>query len=303
MERSSWGRLALSRGSLGVAVLALVVGSAGGGAVAAGLITGKDIKDGSIQARDLGKNSVTSVKIQDGTVQKWDLSTGVRDQLAKAGTPGPQGPQGEPGEPAAYEGPNWSVVDRNTEGNGDAFLRAGPSSGPDVAPPLGVGSLGLRTGSNTDKAAFGNQVDFAGVPLSDITAVSYSTYTTGENRAKYVENLPSVSMEINPKNGSSYSTLVYTPTEVPANTWGEQDGTNGKRWWLTGSAGTSTGCNQTTYCTLAEVREKLPDATLYSVQITKGKDYAFSGAVDKLTLGSTVYDFEPFGVTASPVAP
>ncbi len=33
-----------------------------------------------------------------------------------------------------------------------------------------------------------------------------------------------------------------------------------------------------------------------SVQITKGPDYAFSGAVDNLRINKTVYDFEPFGV-------
>ncbi len=30
--------------------------------------------------------------------------------------------------------------------------------------------------------------------------------------------------------------------------------------------------------------------------ISKGSDYAFSGAVDALQINSTTYDFEPFGV-------
>jgi hypothetical protein len=41
------------------------------------------------------------------------------------------------------------------------------------------------------------------------------------------------------------------------------------------------------------------DATLFTVQITKGRDFAFSGAVDALVLGGTTYDFEPLGVLAT----
>jgi hypothetical protein len=32
------------------------------------------------------------------------------------------------------------------------------------------------------------------------------------------------------------------------------------------------------------------------VQFSKGRDHAFSGAVDGLTLNDTTYDFEPYGV-------
>lgn len=63
-------------------------------------------------------------------------------------------------------------------------------------------------------------------------------------------------------------------------------------------------------CTWEEVQSFLAsdgenDATLYSVQITKGRDFAFSGAVDALVINDTTYDFEPFGVyerTASPAS-
>lgn len=39
-----------------------------------------------------------------------------------------------------------------------------------------------------------------------------------------------------------------------------------------------------------------PNATILSVALAKGRDYAFTGAVDKLVLGTEVYDFEPTGV-------
>jgi hypothetical protein len=37
-------------------------------------------------------------------------------------------------------------------------------------------------------------------------------------------------------------------------------------------------------------------ATIYTAQVTKGRDYAFQGAVDGLRINGTTYDFEPFGV-------
>lgn len=67
------------RGRAGMALaflLGMVIATAGT-ATAARLITGKQIKDGSVTSRDLSK--------------------GVRGQLAKAGPEGPRGARGEPG--------------------------------------------------------------------------------------------------------------------------------------------------------------------------------------------------------------
>ncbi len=154
----------------------------------------------------------------------------------------------------------------------------------------------------TDKAAFGNEVDFRGDALADFDTVKYSVYTTGENRTQAANNLPSVSFEVDPSGpedatAPNYSTLVFTPETAESNAWTELDASTEKRWYYTGAAGTASGCNQTTYCTLEEAKAAYPGATVYTVQITKGRDYAFSGAVDGLVLNDTTYDFEPFGVT------
>jgi hypothetical protein len=269
----------------GAAILVLV-GSVT--AVAANLVTSKDIKN----------NTIKSVDVRDNTLTKADISDRTERQLQ--GQRGPRGPKGEPGEPATYQGVNWSIIDRNVIGNGDAYLRAGPSAGPE-APPYGVGSLGLRTGTGTDKAAFGNQVDFVGDALADIDAVSYWVYTTGENRDIAENNLPSVAFEVDPTGpdtaGPNFSTLVFTPETAPANTWTELDASTDARWYYTGQAGTDSGCNQATYCTLADAQAAYPDAALFTVQVTKGRDFAFSGAVDGVAINDTTYDFEPFGVT------
>jgi hypothetical protein len=249
---------AVATGSVAIALLG---GSAG---YAAGQIGSNDIQDDSIR----------SIDVKDGTIRDRDLS-----------------------ESAQYRGSQWSIVDRNVIGNGDSYLRAGPDGA-----PYGLGSLGIRTGSPDDKAAFGNQVDFGGDPLSGINTVAYSVYTTGENKDRYAENLPGVTFEIDPSGPDddttpNYTSLVYTPEEAAPNAWTRLNASGADRWWLTGAAGTSSGCTQASYCTLDEVKAAYQNATLLTAQITKGRDYAFSGAVDGLQINDTVYDFEPLGVT------
>lgn len=273
---------------------AAVIGLLGGGiAVAAATIGSADIVDNSIKSKDIRDNTVKLADISNSAERK------LKGQQGPAGPEGPAGPAGPAGSGATYAGPNWSIVDRNVVKNGDSYLRAGPGT-----PPLGVGSLGIRTGDANDKSAFGNQVDFLGQTLASINTVKYSIYTTGENNTTNsggnAENGPSVAFEIDPNGpavAGGFSTLVYVPTALTANAWNSLDASTNQRWFLTGATGTSTGCNQTTYCTLAGVKAALPDATLYVAQITKGRDYAFSGAVDQLVINADTYDFEPFGVT------
>jgi hypothetical protein len=293
---------ARSRGGIVLAAAAVLAVGAGSGAVAGAMITGKDIKDHSIKAKDLDAGSVTTNKVKNGTLKLKDLSSEVTGKLGApgpAGAQGPQGPQGPSGT-ATYAGPNWSIVDRNVQGNGDSYLRSGPTSGTDVRPPLGVGSLGIRTNGVSDKAAFGNQVDFVGTKIATLTTLGFSVFTTGENNAQNPANLPSLSFEVNPAlAGSTYSSLVFTPASAASNKWTAVNATVDGWWFTNGAVQTATGCILANPCTWAEVTAKAPDATLLSVQITKGADaFRFSGAVDALQIGSTTYDFEPFGVIA-----
>jgi hypothetical protein len=224
---------------------------------------------------------------------------GAAGAAGKDGAPGAPGAPGKDGKDASYAGPSWSVVDRNVTGNGDSALRSGPAGA-----PLGVGSLGIRTGSAADKAAFGNQVDFAGMPLASLTKVGFSVFTTGENNAAggQAVNMPSITFEIDPNVegiNSDYSSLVYMPPLSAANAWTTFDATKDGLWGLTGGAFAKTPCGiDGARCSFDDVMALLGQAKVYTVQITKGRDFAFSGAVDALTLNNTTYDFEPFGVTA-----
>lgn len=346
MPRSNVGVIAIAAGAL--------VLSGTGGALAAATITGQDIVNGSVEKRDLAKNSVGDSEIRNGVIGFRALQENVKGAIGDAGVDGangadgaqgpkgdtgatgpqgeqgpqgpegpagPQGPKGDQGPigpagppgTAQYVGANWSLVDRNVIGNAFAILRSGPVSGnfgATVEPPSGIGSLGIQVADGASKVAFGNQVDFVGDAVSGLSGISYWVYTTGENFGGNATsaNLPNIQFEIDPSGPtvnegvSNFSTLVYVPeaftAQTQANRWSKVDAT-GARWYLTGAAGTNSGCNQTTYCTLEDVKTKLADASIHTVQFNKGRDSAFTGAVDALTISGTTYDFEPFGVSSN----
>jgi hypothetical protein len=86
-----------------VAVIAFA-GSAGA-ATAAKMITGKDIKDGSITAKDIKNATITNKKIKDETITGKKIKDGSLSPSDFSGSvegpAGPQGPQGAPGAPGA----------------------------------------------------------------------------------------------------------------------------------------------------------------------------------------------------------
>src|SRR3954451_5933546 len=220
-----------------LAVVALVVG-VGGGAVGAKLITGADIKDGTIGTQDLKQQAVTTPKLAKGSVNSDKLAAdSVTSGKIKDGAVGPNklSQSAKDSLKTTFAGPTWSIVDRNVIGNGDSYLRAGPSFqlGNQLSqPPLGVGSLGIRTGSPSDKAAFGNQVDFSGDQFTSaaITTLGYSVFTTGENitAGGGAANLPSISFEINsnlaaPPADVSSSAVLIPPASANLPGWNDID--------------------------------------------------------------------------------
>jgi hypothetical protein len=310
----------------------VVVGLGATGATAANLIDSGDIRNGSIRGVDIANHSIDRSEIRDGSLGFVDLGKGVQNRLRQANGDeiralddeinGNNGLRSEVGQlktdvealkgAPGYVGEHWSIVDRNVIGAGDAFLRSGPTAASAegvLEPPHGLGSLGIRTASGADKAAFGNQVEFVGQTVDSIEALGYSVFTTGENNAKAPNNMPSITFEIDPNiEGSTrgYSSMVFVPENSDANTWTDIDAieeTHGKVWGLTGA---DMPCNiNGARCTWTELMAELaPEgdtepATILTVQITKGRDFAFSGAVDGLRLNDKVFDFEPNGVVVT----
>ena len=265
-----------------------------GGAVASRMITSADIKDGQVKKADIGENAVGSREVVDGSLGERDLNSYTRDKIDNGA------------KVPAKADPNWGIIDRNVIGNGDSYLRTGPSvAGDNGTPPAGDGSLGIRTGSAQDATSFGDQVDYAGQKLSDITGVKYQIFTTGENNKTYAQNLPNVTFEINPNiAGATYSSMVYVPAAQDPGWAGHDAGaaTNatGAGWYFTNQAtAAQTNCTQASPCTLADAEKGVPDATIYTVAVNKGRDYAFSGAVDDLQINNDTFDFEPTGVFKS----
>jgi len=65
-------------------------------------------------------------------------------------------------------------------------------------------------------------------------------------------------------------------------------------WYYTGSGNT---CNISNPCTFANAKAEYPNATVFSVAVSKGRDFSWQGAIDGVRVNDTVYDFEEHGVT------
>jgi hypothetical protein len=264
-----------------VAIAALVLGL-GGGAYAASQINGNNI--------------------QNGTIKETKFNSATRNKLRHA------------------TGAHWGVITRNTIGSAVADLRQGPYgsfgvTGPSAAPPLGVGSLGIQVSDNAtsqspaaEKVAFGNEVDFYGDPVSGLSRVGFRVFQTQENADISPSNMPNITLEIDPNVGTSnYTSMVWLPDPAPVtNRWtGFLNAATTGQWYFTGSAGTVTGCNQTTTCSFSAAKSALVTfnngsgpATIDSIAVAKGRDNEWVGAVDGLRINSKVYNFEPYGVQA-----
>jgi len=96
-ERVSHHRAATSV-LLAVVVLTLGVGGTAG---AVSLITGKQIKDGTIRGRDVGNGSLTGADVADKSLSPADFSGSVQGPAGSQGPAGPQGPRGPQGVPGA----------------------------------------------------------------------------------------------------------------------------------------------------------------------------------------------------------
>ncbi|MEU6273048.1 hypothetical protein ABZ871_11655 [Streptomyces populi] len=216
------------------------------------------------------------------------------------------------------ESEHWGVIARNTIGSPVAALRDGPYGSYQVqgnnpsSPPYGKGSLGIqvadRSTSQSDpaeKVDFGNEVDFRGDQFLQLEQVGFHVFQTAENIDHGgTRNLPSIRFEIDPNVRAdptdSYSVAVRQPDAVASlNRWSPYlDATTTGTWYLTGG---ETTCTQATPCSFTELKASFAaddQPTIYSVSVSKGRDYLWAGAVDGLRINQYVYDFEAHGVRA-----
>jgi Collagen triple helix repeat (20 copies) len=164
---------------------ALAVGT--GTATAAKLITSKDIADGTIQTRDIGKDQVTLNR----------LSPGVRGILAQAGTPGANGVNGVNGKDGVngvngkdgtqgVPGPTGATGPQGTPGApGTDGTNGGLPTGFFVTnKSVGLTKSGVDFGPYTDGGTAGGSLYYNGLngkTLSDITGLAYTVEHSSTN--------------------------------------------------------------------------------------------------------------------------
>jgi hypothetical protein len=210
--------------------------------------------------------------------------------------------------------PGWFPSDTRLAGS--AVFEADPG-----LPPLGIGSLELRTPGASDKVQrFTNQ--YNGTALASIDGIGYSTYRDPAATG-FVAGVASLNLRLDTNGDMLPDTyMVYEPYQdlgnaaVLTGVWQNWDAHRGgtARWWLNTGAG---GCGQATPCTWATIVASLPGATIRegpncgpggatvpcpgSLGVNQGSGNAgFITNVDALYVSvsgnRTTFDFEPYAV-------
>jgi hypothetical protein len=200
-------------------------------------------------------------------------------------------------------------------------------------PPLGVGSLNLLAGNDSSGGSGSAQIynqSYAGVALSSLTALSYSTYVTSNNGQQF----PYLMLNVALNDGSgNYDQLFFEPPyQTPStgnpslpnqgatvmNQWQTWNALAGG-WWdngdLIGTQGTGVG-------SLSALLAVDPNATIQNAPnyFGPGADanavtlqfgyadpaFSYNGYVDNFTIGingsNTTFDFEPATATPEPAS-
>lgn len=225
-------------------------------------------------------------------------------------------------QPSSLHG--WAAQARDPSGNpiafGDAYCDGSVNFVPGpAAPPLGVGSVELKTGNTSgggDCSAEVRNSNYAGVKLSSLTALGYWTYDVSNNGQQY----PYLELNINQSGtGTSVDDSLFfePPYQAPGqggiscadqaptamDTWQQWDALNGC-WWDNDNfsgwdGGTNTGL-LSAYLAAYPNAKVVNSSTGGGVHFVVGfadPDFTYDGNVDAFriaTSGSdTTYDFEP----------
>ena len=177
-------------------------------------------------------------------------------------------------------------------------LVAGP-----FTPPLGSGSVRLGPLTDSGATAAGHSViatnAYAGTKLTDITALSYSTYQPGPTLAIALQ----FDVRYRTTDVAYGGRLVFEPYQNGAvsvgsgwQTWSPLSGI----WWAskTTAAGSNGLCPQAAPCTWSAILAAFPDAVISGrFALKAGSNWnGFDGNADALTVGisgtDTTFDFE-----------
>ena len=299
-------------------IVAIVLATSGS-AVAGSLITSSQIKDGTIQNKDIKKGTIAARPPHSGHAEGDQAR---RRRPARRARPAPPAPRAPPARPArrALDGRpgttvqaspgvaptagNWGVINRNTDrlaGRVPALRPAHAAARQGLAEPHRQGRH--REGRLRQRGRHGRRR-----PVRQRHAGRLQRLHDGrEQRARAPANMPSITFEVDPNvNGkaSNYTSLVFMPANTagqpverlhrraprPASGAARAARSPAPSATSTARAARSTSCRRTS-TTATTTRPKI-----LSVAVVKGKDNSWSGAVDGLRINDTVFDFEETGV-------
>jgi hypothetical protein len=137
-----------------MSTIAMFAAVSTGGAYAATVITGKQVKNGSLTAADLKAGSLTGKQIKDHSISAADLAAGLMtaSPAAPSGARGDQGAAGSSGA-TGDQGPAGPKGEPGVAGAQGAPGAAGPAGPITGALPSGVTLTGYWTGSAPDGTA------------------------------------------------------------------------------------------------------------------------------------------------------
>jgi hypothetical protein len=227
--------------------------------------------------------------------------------------------------PSSMNGWATMVTDSSgVQGSSNPTAGAVFVNGP-ATPPVGVGSLNLYTGDGTnggDGSAQARNSDYAGLLVSSLTALSYSTYVTSNNG----QQAPYLTIWVNTSGGTDR--LWFEPPyagqgNVLLNQWQTWDAIHATSGWYDDNAtnGAGPGSNSVSLATLladmttngfgnAEIYNPAGAlTTLGGIRIATGfasQNDVFNTNLDNFTIGtsdgSTTYDFEASAAVPEPAS-
>jgi hypothetical protein len=189
---------------------------------------------------------------------------------------------------------SWVAYVRNA---GASAFEQGPAT-----PPLGTGSLEVSTPTGADKLTVFNY-DHIGTALSDVDAISYSTYRSAADNPAQVASI-NLQVDVNGAATGGFTTLVFEPVyntgqgTVVSSAWQDWDAYDGGQaiWWSSNAIPSAP--NRDTFVTWDTIVAANPDAVIVGgIGVNQGSgNPGLVTNVDALELGargdSVVYDFE-----------